>query len=339
VDKLDELYLEKLFEVYYKFSFIDEKYNYVKIILTEKAIKAMIRIIFIKNSTEEKNINLTDIKEIYSQKFISKLLYLNFVEVINDRNNNCLKENKFFELIKLFSKEILNCDIEKYLDKFITKIKTRYFEVPEINNIRALNLYNILEMKWNLNDFMDEWIKIDFDSIEDITPDYIGEREQWIPIILLHSDTWRVLVDKSNKIIGYWHMTSVDEEYYEKLKNGIILDGEVNIDMISLMIPGRHKIYFIGICLLDEYKKTRAIKLILDSLFKSFESMAKDYIFIDEMCTLAYSKNGIKLSEGMGFSFFKDLDSNGIIYKATISDLLKKSYSRRYKGLKSYYLG
>jgi hypothetical protein len=146
VDKLDELYLEKLFEVYYKFSFIDEKYNYVKIILTEKAIKAMIRIIFIKNSTEEKNINLTDIKEIYSQKFISKLLYLNFVEVINDRNNNCLKENKFFELIKLFSKEILNCDIEKYLDKFITKIKTRYFEVPEINNIRALNLYNIVKV-------------------------------------------------------------------------------------------------------------------------------------------------------------------------------------------------
>jgi len=205
------------------------------------------------------------------------------------------------------------------------------------NRVRAVNLQDIFNMKWDIKDFFIEGMKFDSETMENLTPEHAGELDKWISLACELPETWRGFCDSSNKIVGYWSFKPLFDKYFIRAKEGLLFDGELNINMMPVLVPGTYNIYFVEICLNKQYKKTAIFRSLLNSIAEAFENLASKEIFIDEICTLAYTTDGERLCKSLGLKYHTKHIDSGDIYGGTIKDLLEKPFCRNFYTLKRLY--
>lgn len=138
------------------------------------------------------------------------------------------------------------------------------------------SIEDVLEWNWDGTTLLDHLIKLDYATISGLTAENEGHSEQWSPVFMEHPDTWRLLIDGAENIVGYWHFVPLFNEEYQLARKGLLLDGDITSDKLSYFeLPGFYNIYFVSISILPSYRGVRNFRLLLDSLFQQFTELAK----------------------------------------------------------------
>ncbi|MEN8907616.1 MAG: hypothetical protein ABF289_16820 [Clostridiales bacterium] len=250
----------------------------------------------------------------------------------NDNLDNIIKlcNDELLVILHWFIHEYLKED--SYDIEFVNKIENVSSE------LKIINTKDLIKCGWSLEDIQKEAILIDYETIDNVEPEHVGTFDQWFPIIETHPENRKMLIDKDLNIIGYWSYVQLFDEYYEKAKNGELLDSEIDNTMIPILIPGYvYNIYFLTICLREQYRMKIGLRQLITSLIDTLDDLAKRDIFINEICTLAYSDNGLHLSKGLGLKYYKDHKDSGEMYYCKVKDLLDQPICNKYTELKKLY--
>jgi hypothetical protein len=236
--------------------------------------------------------------------------------------------------------------LSEYL-KSTYKIEMQIIRVPEekktnnnalLSEFRIVDVNELISLGWTLEEIVEEGMKIDFETIEDITIEHNGDFEQWLTVARENSETIRYLLTKENKLIGYWHFSPLFNDTFQKAKNGKLLDSEITIEKIPFLLPGTYNIYFIAICLKEIYRrKNMTFGSLLFSIIETIEEMADNKIYVNEICALAYSNSGIQLCNSIGLKYIRDHVEHGQIYCGSIYDLLDRPFCKNFTKLRKIY--
>ena len=124
----------------------------------------------------------------------------------------------------------------------------------------------------------------------------------------------------------------------EKDKRGEFFVSEMTADTMPLLIKGTYNIHFGAICLKKPYQKTPIFNKLLFSIVEYIEKLAINNVFINGICTQAYSKDGKALAKSLGLKYCVDhKDGHGEVYCGTIRELLERPFLRDFDVLRSLY--
>jgi hypothetical protein len=205
------------------------------------------------------------------------------------------------------------------------------------NRIRAVTYQETIALNLNIKELVREAMHLNNETMQGLTAEHGGQLEQWTPIARECFETWRYIFDQSNKMIGLWAFYPVFDDIFKQIKDGLFFDEELTIDMIPVLLPGAYNIYFVEICMTEKYKGTTIFRLLLKSIAQVLEHLAYKEIFINEICTQAYTTDGERLCKSLGLKYHKSHIDCGNIYCGTIKDLLKKPFCRNFYTLKRLY--
>ncbi|MHB8396387.1 MAG: metallophosphoesterase family protein [Thermoplasmataceae archaeon] len=200
---------------------------------------------------------------------------------------------------------------------FVLNFPIEEQNLPQEDEQRLIvcNLMDIRKLNISVSDMVRKLVELDYKSMPGLVPEDEGTLDQWIPIFTYHPYTWRVLLNSSNAVIGYWHVVSLFDEYYERIKKGKLYEIEISEDMISPMeLPGHYNIYFRSIALEEDFRGTEASHLLLESFFSTLTELAKKSIFIDEICANAYTPAGKALCKNFDLMYIGEHTPKGSLY-------------------------
>jgi hypothetical protein len=193
-------------------------------------------------------------------------------------------------------------------------------------------------MGWSIEKMMKENSSLAYETIEDLKVEHIGGLEQWFEIYKKKPVSIRSFLDNKNKVIGYWHFQPLFDDMFNKAKNGQLMENEILAEKIPQMLTGTYNIYFISICLKEEYRrKYKIFKKLFYSIIDTIEEFAEDDIFFNEICALAYSEDGISLCESVGLKYTAEHIEHGKVYCGKAKDLVNSDLCRNYKNLIELY--
>ncbi|MEN8905602.1 MAG: hypothetical protein ABF289_06540 [Clostridiales bacterium] len=262
-----------------------------------------------------------------SMKAISNMSY--------NENTNILQIKEVSDLcysnLKIFSRWFNN----QYLNSDLNRIESN-IKIPN-DGLKVLSIFDLMEIGWTIKDYVIEATKLNYEVIDDLTPEHNGEIEQLTLMISKHPENRRILLDENNNMIGYWSLEPLFDDIFEKAKNGELFDNELTADKIAVLVPGVYNVYFSSICLKEDHRKKYAFKKLLFSLIDYLEELALDGVFFNEICTLAYSDDGKSLSKTIGLRLHKNHIDHGEIYCGNIYDILSQPICKNYDSLRTLY--
>ena len=157
-----------------------------------------------------------------------------------------------------------------------------------------------------------------------------GTVKQWSQIFECHPQTWRLLVVDSwhffrairrERIVGYWSFVVLKDQIFDAIKSGVMSDGHIDPEwVVPIDQPGIYKAYFSQI-LLEENCRYDAIRLALKSLANVLVDLAKQNVFISEICAFGYGKKGETLCRRRGMEELGPNPEFGTIFIARLNDV------------------
>jgi hypothetical protein len=182
----------------------------------------------------------------------------------------------------------------------------------------------VLRWGWDGIRLLDEFIRLDYETLDELVPAHEGHSKQWAPIFMNHPDTWRMLISGPETIAGYWHFAPLFPDDHELAKSGSLVDSEITADRVQLFeLPGYYNVYFVQICLLPQFRSARNIRLLFHSVFSVLDSLALDGIFISQICANAYTDVGRALCKSFRLQYLREHKEHGSLYVGSVRDVLQ----------------
>ena len=207
-----------------------------------------------------------------------------------------------------------------------------------VEELHIATLDNVVSWNWTGEKLLEKLIALDYQLLDELTPEQEGHVSQWAPVFLDHPDTWRLLITPGNEIIGYWHFVPLFENDLQQALQGKLLDSEITTDKVRVFeLPSHYSIYFVSFGLLSIYRKTKAFKLLLNSLFDVLLDLAKDGIFVKEVCANAFTDSGAALCKTFGMTYLVPHTEHGKIYITSMVDVLRLDICNEYSELATLY--
>jgi TIR domain len=207
-----------------------------------------------------------------------------------------------------------------------------------LQDLSMVSLHDVLNWGWDGEKLLDELIRIDYQTLDQLKDIHEGNTAQWAPVFTDHPDTWRLLISSPGHIVGYWHFVPLFEAEYEQAKLGQLLDGQITTNKVRIFeITGRYNIYFVSVCLLPNYRGTSAVRLLFDSMFVQLTELARQGIFIDEICANAYTPTGEAFCKSFGLTYLRDHADHGKIYCGTFAQFFRNRFLNSYSELRRLY--
>jgi hypothetical protein len=207
-----------------------------------------------------------------------------------------------------------------------------------VEDLFIADVNSVLANKWTGAELLEKLIEIDYATIEGLTSDHEGIVEQWSPVFMDHPDTWRLLTNITRDIVGYWHFVPLFADEYRKAKAGLLLDGDIATEKVRIFeLPGTYDIYFVSFCLLPKYRRTKALMMLALSLAEVLLQLAKEGVFICEICANAYTGSGEALCKSFGMQAHSPHADHGKIYAGMVVNLVKHELFNGYDELRELY--
>jgi hypothetical protein len=195
----------------------------------------------------------------------------------------------------------------------------------------------LIRSGWSHKKILKRLIELDYKDIRGLKPQDEGKLNQWANVFRKSPDSYRILIDDSGKIAGYWHFVSLNSKTYDLVKSGRLLDSQINrTNIYPLTKPGTYNMYYIAILLVPELRDTKAILLLNNSFFDAIELFAKKNIYFTEFCANAYTKDGVKFFRRFGMDRIARNISKGSIYWMNFQQLLKRNAKGRKRLIRIY---
>jgi hypothetical protein len=164
---------------------------------------------------------------------------------------------------------------------------------PRAEPLSVAGLGDALDWGWSGADLTKKLMEIDYETVEGLTPDYVGSPEQWTPILVDHPDTWRLLVDRPGSIVGNWHFVSLYAEDFDKARNGQLTERDITADRVRYLdMLGWHDIFFLAVFLVPRFRGAHNLIMLRKTILDHFLYLARQGIFIRTVCANAYSISG-----------------------------------------------
>jgi hypothetical protein len=197
---------------------------------------------------------------------------------------------------------------------------------------------DVISWGWDGNKLLDELIKLDYQTIDQLTQEHEGEIAQWAPVFMDHPDTWRLLTAGPEKIVGYWHFVPLFSSEFDLAMSGRLKDSQITTDLVRVLeLPGWYDIYFVSICAQPLYRRTTRMRPLFRSFFDVVLDLGLEGVRIRRVCTNAYTRSGEALCKDLGFRLEQKHSEKGNIYSLEFSDLLNHDLCSRHPELLELY--
>lgn len=163
-----------------------------------------------------------------------------------------------------------------------------------------------------------EQLELKYYSEEHVTPS--EEAYRWH---LANPDTGCVL-EEGGRIIGFIDMLPVKRAAFERILSGSFNDKYLTSgDLVSMekLREGESVDLLLSCVLVDkEYRKTDALKILLDFSMEYYRGFVKVGIVIDSIITSNVTEDGIRFSERMGFQRIGITDHGTVLFRTTFRE-------------------
>lgn len=206
------------------------------------------------------------------------------------------------------------------------------------DRISVADLTTVQAWGWNDVRLQQALHELDYETMAGLTDEHSGLVEQWGPVFSEHPESWRLLYTQEGELIGYWHFVTLFPNDHESARNGRLLDIDITADRVQAFeIPGTYDIYFAGICIRPEYRRPKVMKTLLWSLLSVLESLAREEVFVGEVCANAFTPGGAAICKSLGMRpHVKHLD-HGEVYLGRLADMLGLQLAQSFGELRSLY--
>jgi len=193
----------------------------------------------------------------------------------------------------------------------------------DVNGLDIAGIEDVLSWGWNGKKLAGELIRLDYMTIPSLIVRHEGDTDQWAPVFMSQPDTWRLLVDKPQSIVGYWHFTPLHPEDFAAAKRGTLLDSNITIDKVqSFSLPGFYDIYFSQVCMHPSFRKRQGVQLLFKSIFQLFDNLSRRGIFVKEICANAYTNAGNTMCRNFRLEYLCKHSERGKIYAGPVRNLV-----------------
>jgi hypothetical protein len=172
-----------------------------------------------------------------------------------------------------------------------------------------------------------------------------GTPEQWALIFERHPQTWRMILDRNDDIIAYWHVAPLNDQDYRKLLAGRFKAGMVTYDKLTLFESksGIYNLFFVITVIAERHRTNAVRRQLFYSFFDVLDKLAgaEQPVFISEVAADVWTDEGIKLAEGFGMRRVGRRADNRkiLIYTVPVTDVLNDYIARReYPALRERYI-
>jgi hypothetical protein len=193
----------------------------------------------------------------------------------------------------------------------------------DTNGLAIAGIEDVLSWGWNGQKLVEELIRLDYMTIPGLIVRHEGDIAQWTPVFMNQPDTWRLLVDKPQSIVGYWHFAPLCPEDFAVAKRGALLDSNITIDKVRFFgLPGFYDIYFSQVCMHPSFRKMRSVQLLFKSIFQLIDNLSRRGIFVKEICANAYTDVGNTLCRNFRLEYLCKHLERGKIYAGPVRNLV-----------------
>lgn len=200
--------------------------------------------------------------------------------------------------------------------------------------------HDVVMWGWSGQQLLDRLIQLDYATMAGITGESEGNTQQWAPVFMEHPDTWRLLIDGPENIVGYWHFVPLEDSDFRLAKSGQLLDSQISSDQLCFFeLPGSYCIYFVSITILPLYKTVSNFSLLLDSFFAQLTYLAENDVFVGEICANAITDYGRSMCRRLEMELVCDHKHQGTIFHRTIKPLPDLKLFKKYPRLVQLYSG
>lgn len=149
-----------------------------------------------------------------------------------------------------------------------------------------------------------------------------------------------IMIKILNQIIAYINIMPLNEECYNKIKDGNFIDVNIKPNMIMKYEKNNtYNIYLSSIVIHPDYRNGFIFKILFDSMFKKFIEMSKNNIFIKRILSDVVTIKGEKIAKFLGMHKVNKSLHNSSIYEVSmippkfkITTKLTKQLFDLYKG-------
>ncbi|HYK01960.1 MAG TPA: toll/interleukin-1 receptor domain-containing protein [Thermoanaerobaculia bacterium] len=211
-------------------------------------------------------------------------------------------------------------------------------EASLIDELHIADIDTVNRWGWSGEELLAQLINLDYQFFHDLTDAHEGHAEQWAPVFMDHPETWRLITTPGNAIVGYWHFVPLFEDAFQLALSGELLDSAITTDKVKIFeFPGDYDIYFVSIGLLPQYRRTKAFKLLLSSLFDVLLTLARDGIFVRRVCANGYTDSGVAMCKTFSMRNECRHRERGEVFEATMMDILSAQPCNEYAELRRLY--
>lgn len=263
-----------------------------------------------EDETCEKTVENRYVVEIVAPHVFSDDMYSTGSGEVYVRTDSGKRKLNFQEI----QDEIRRRHIQKNQTEFLSSSTNK--ELKKCRNESMIaSVEDVIEWNWDGITLLDHLIKLDYATISGLTDENEGHSEQWSPVFMEHPDTWRLLIDGVENIVGYWHFVPLFDTEYQLAKEGLLLDGDITADKLSYFeLPGFYNIYFVSISILPSYRGVHNFRLLLDSLFQQFTELACRDIYFKEICVNAFTQSGVSLCKTLEMEYIGEHKDKGKLF-------------------------
>jgi hypothetical protein len=211
-------------------------------------------------------------------------------------------------------------------------------EPSRLEELRVTDFTDVMEWNWSGPQLLEKLISLDYKMFDELTPEQEGSVSQWAPVFVDHPDTWRLLTTPNHEIVGYWHFVPLFDEDFQRALCGELRYAEITTDRVRVFeFPGSYPIFLVSFSLLPGFR-TRGYKLLFGSLLDVLLELAKERVFVDQICANAFSAAGDSLCKTFKMTCLGTHIERGKIYVTNTNDALQHEFCQDYKELRTIYL-
>ncbi len=152
--------------------------------------------------------------------------------------------------------------------------------------------------------------------------------EQLVPVYMEHPDTWRIIINGDEAVVGYWHFDVLTPEKYKRAKLGKLLDRELTDDaLLPLAMPGEYDIYIAFMGVLPAYNNALVggFHRLLFSFIDVLDQLSNEEtgIYVGWVCANALTDEATKLCALLPIPKVTDHELEGHIFEDRMESVLQ----------------
>jgi transcriptional regulator with XRE-family HTH domain len=151
--------------------------------------------------------------------------------------------------------------------------------------------------------------------------------EELVPVYMHHPDTWRVVINGDENIVGYWHFNVLTPDKYARARTGKLLDQELTSEaLLPLNFPGIYDIYISFMGILPSYNNALVggFYRLLFSLIDVLDQLSNDEvgIYVHSVCANSLTSEARKLCEAVPMPLVAKHEVEGCVFEDTMINIL-----------------